>query len=109
MTQKAAKPPLLSKTVLLKKVRADLKLLFRTLRDVRRAKGMSVEELSASAGVTEYMIRRIEESVRSAKMVNPDLRKVCRLAFVLGDGPAGAGDILAARIKLPRAQGKARR
>jgi transcriptional regulator with XRE-family HTH domain len=81
MTMKAAKSASLKamQAWVRKTADTELKLIYRMVRVLRRKRGMSVEELSARSGVTEYLIRRIE----SGTMPRVTLHKLCRLAFVL--------------------------
>lgn len=62
---------------------AELKVIYRAVRVLRRKAGLSVKELSKRAHVTEHLIRRIE----SGAMPRVGIDKLCGLAFVL------AGDV----------------
>jgi transcriptional regulator with XRE-family HTH domain len=65
-----------------KEVTDSLRRFHRTVRVLRLKKGLSVAELSEQAGVTEYLIRRIE----SGKPVDVLASKMYQLAFVLAGG-----------------------
>lgn len=107
MPRKSAKP------ANLKKVTLNLKRTFRMMRDLRRAQGLSVGDLSVMSGVTKYMILRIEESGRASmpdsEMANPVVTKVLKLACALTGSFANALDFLDGKTKLPRKQGKRRK
>ena len=81
MPKKAAKSASLRavQAAVRKAAMAHVKRIYRPVRMLRRKRGMSVKELSAKSGVTEYLIRRIE----SGAMPRVRMDKLFRLGFVL--------------------------